>query len=109
MASANFWQRGEALDYTNSTDDMIPAGTVVTLEERIGVTGCDILPGEVGSVHVTGVFEIEKTGSDAIKMGKAVYFDGTGITDAADSNTPAGYAAEDAAAEAATIKVQIGG
>ena len=108
MATANYWQRGEALDYTNGTDDAIPAGTVVTLEDRIGVTGCDIPAKAVGSVHVIGVFEIAKTGTAAIKMGKAVYFDGNGITDTKASNTPAGYAAEDAAADATTIKVQIG-
>ena len=110
MANALFWQRGESLDYTNSTGDAIPAGTVVILEDRIGVAGCDIPAGAVGSVHVTGVFEIDKTsGGSAVKMGQKVYFDGTGITDTEDSNTPAGYAAADADADAATIKVQIGG
>ena len=113
MVNAKYWQRGEALDYTNSTDDDIPANSVIQLESRIGVSGCDIPAGAVGSVHMIGVFEIAKTGSSAIKMGQAVYFDGDGITDTAPSGTDKittsiGYAAADATADAETVMVQIG-
>lgn len=94
MAKAIYWQRGESLDYPNTTDATIAANTVVSLGTRVGVIGTDILPGEKGSVHVTGVFEMPKSGSSAITMGAAVYFDGTGITTTASSNTPAGYAAQ---------------
>jgi hypothetical protein len=41
-------------------------------------------------------------------MGTSVYFDGTGITEEADDNTPAGFAADDAAEEATVILVKIG-
>ena len=82
---AEYLQRGEALDYTNATDNLIPNDTVVALKDRIGVTGCPIPPGKTGSLHMTGVFEIKKTGTAAIEMGQTVYFDGTGITDAADN------------------------
>ena len=54
------------------------------------------------------MFEFKKTGTNEIKMGTNVYFDGTGITETAGSNTPAGYAAEDAVAGATSIKVKIG-
>lgn len=108
MATATFWQRGETLDYTNSTEADIPANTVVVIGDRIGVTGCDIPAGQTGSVHMTGVFEIKKTGEAAIDMGKKVYFDGTGITDTSDSATPAGYAAAAADASAEVVQVQIG-
>ena len=36
---AEYLQRGEALDYTNATDNLIPHDTVVALKDRIGVTG----------------------------------------------------------------------
>lgn len=117
MSKAEYWQRGEALDYHNTTDALIPANTIVQICSRIGVTGTAIAPGEVGSLHVSGVWEIKKTGTAEIAMGQTVYFDGTGITDAAnDGATPnatayveVGYAAADAAAGAATVLVKLRG
>lgn len=110
MATAEFWQRGESLDYTNGTEATIPANTIVTIGSRIGVTGCAIEPGQVGSLHVCGVFEIAKTGNAAIEMGAPVYFDGTGITGTSDSGSiEAGYAAAPAAAADTTILVKLCG
>lgn len=108
MSKASYWQRGESLDYKNTTETKIEANTVVKLAERIGIAGTDILPGTVGDIHMSGVFEFEKTSANAIPMGTSVYFDGTGITEAADSNTPAGFAAADSAEEDKTILVKIG-
>lgn len=108
MANATYYQRGEALDYTNAGSDKIAVGTVVKIGTRIGIAGDDILPKATGTIHVSGVFEFKKTGTNEIKMGTNVYFDGTGITETAGSNTPAGYAAEDAVANATSIKVKIG-
>ena len=82
---AEYLQRGEALDYTNATENTIPAGAVVTIATRLGVAGCDIPPGKTGSLHVCGVFKVKKTGTAAVAMGTTVYFDGTGLTDAADN------------------------
>lgn len=105
MAKATYWQRGESLDYVNSGDTVIEANTIVALGTRIGVIGTDINPKERGSIHVTGVFEIAKTGGE-IAMGAAVYFDGTGITTET-SGTPAGYAAAAAGADDATVLVKL--
>ncbi len=109
MSKAEYWQRGEALDYANATNALIPANTIVKFGSRIGVTGTDIAPGEVGSLHVGGVWEIKKTGTAKIDMGQTVYFDGTGITNAAEGNTEAGYAAATAAAGDTTILVKLRG
>lgn len=117
MSNAEYWQRGESLDYPNATDSLIPANTIVQIGSRIGVIGTNIAPGAVGSVHVCGVWEIKKTGTAEIAMGQTVYFDGTGITDAAnDGATPnatayveVGYAAAPAAAGAATVLVKLRG
>lgn len=107
MAKANFWQRGETLDYVNSGSAKIEAGTVIELGSRIGIAGGDIAVGETGSIHVVGVFEFPKTDSTAINAGTAVYWDGSGITATASTNTPAGYAAYTAAASATTVLVKI--
>lgn len=109
---ANYVQKGENLDYIPESN--VTAGTVVVLGDRIGIVGADIAAGETGSVIVSGVFELDKSGSNAIAMGQTVYFDGTGITDAADDGeesptayAKAGYAAAAAAASAAKILVKI--
>lgn len=104
MSEARYVQRGETLDYFNSTEKTIRAGEVIPLITRIGVAGTEIPPGKTGSIHVCGAFEIPKAGDAPIPMGTEVFFDGIGITDkdkedAADdegetvSHIPAGYAA----------------
>ena len=119
MAKATYYQRGEALDYKNTSGSKIEANTIVTLGSgasgRIGVAGTDIANGETGSVHVAGVFEMPKSSTNAITQGTAVYWDGTGITEASNDgeSTPtyypvAGYAAQGADASATTIYVKIG-
>lgn len=110
MSKAAYWQRGETLDYKNNTDTKIEANTVISFGSHIGVAGTDIHPGELGSLVVTGVFEIDKTATGAIEMGTEVYFDGTGITDTKGDDTPlAGYAAQAAAASDTVILVKLGG
>lgn len=105
---ATYWQRGESLDYVNETTAVIEANTIIDLGTRIGVAGTSINPGEKGSLHVTGVYEIAKTGAEEIAMGAAVYFDGNGITNAT-GGTLAGYAAEKAAADAKVVLVKLQG
>ncbi|TGX97709.1 DUF2190 family protein [Hominisplanchenecus murintestinalis] len=110
MSKAAFWQRGEALDYTNTGTKTIEANTIISFGGHIGIAGTDILPGEVGSLHVTGVFEMPKTDAAAIEMGTEVYFDGEGITATkGDSAIPAGYAVQAAAAADTVILVKLGG
>lgn len=109
MSKAAYWQRGESLDYVNNTAEIIEANTIIPIEGRIGVAGTSINPGEKGSLHVTGVYEIEKTGKSEIKIGADVYFDGTGITDSESGNTPAGYAAQTVEAEDEVILVKLMG
>lgn len=110
MSKAAYWQRGETLDYRNDTDTKIEANTVIVFGSRVGVAGTDILPGELGSLHVTSVFEMPKTATEAIEMGTDVYFDGEGITATkGDSTVLAGYAAQAAAAGDAVILVKLGG
>ena len=79
------------------------------------MTGAPIAPGETGALHVGG-WEMPKSGTNAIVMGQTVYFDGTGITDAADDGgSPAtayaevGYAAAAAGATDTKILVKING
>jgi len=109
MASAAFWQRGESLDYKNTGNTKIDANTIVLYGKRLGVVGCDIAPGEVGSLHVTGVFKLPKASSTAITAGAEVYWDATNsvITTTSTNNTLVGFAAQAAAADDETVLVSI--
>ena len=107
--TAAYIQKGETLDYKNATDKTIPCDTVVAVGGRIGVTGGEIKPGELGSLHMVGVFKMPKTGADAIEMGTAVHFDGAGITATAaeGTTTPAGYAAAPSEASDKFVLVKL--
>lgn len=107
MAKTTYVQIGENLDYKNETETAIAAGDLVKLETRVGVAATEILAGETGAVCVRGVFKMPKSGTAAVKMGALVYFDGTGITNTAGTNTPAGYAAASAAAADTEILVNL--
>lgn len=108
--TATYLQRGEALDYRNTTEETIPHGTIVTIGTRIGVTGCEIAPGKLGSLHVCGVFRIKKTDTAAMEQGQTAYFDGTGITGTSgDTAIEVGYVAEPAEAAEETVLVKLCG
>lgn len=107
---ATYIQRGESLDYKNETEDVIPAGSVINLKSRIGVAGTDIGPGEIGSVHVTGVFAIAKEDKE-IGIGIPLYYDTETEkikTEGSEGTTPAGYAAGPAVSQDPTVPVNIG-
>lgn len=122
MGKAAYWQRGETIDYINKTEETIEAGSVVSFGKRIGITGTDIAPGETGSLHVEGVFEVTKSGG-AIEAGDEVYLDvaamlakmdavaipsANGIFNSTVQNgIRAGYAVQDADADAETVFVKI--
>ena len=107
MSRAEYWQRGEAIDFKNETETVIEANEIVTFGKKIGVSGVPIAPGETGTLFVFGVFDMPKSSANVIAAGTTVYFDGTGITEEADGNTEAGYSIEAAGAEAKTIKVKL--
>lgn len=114
MSKAEYWQRGESIDYKNVGSSVIEANSVIIIGKRVGVAGMTIRPGETGSIHVKGVFSFDK---DAVEIaaGTEVYFDGEKITTAAQTgsgntatdNIPAGFAAEAAAESGKTVLVSI--
>ena len=105
---ATYVQRGETIEYKNTTDSMIKVDDVVCLGSRIAVAGDNIKNGETGILHTIGVFEIKKKESEVIDQGTNVYYSETdGITTTADSNIPAGYAFKSAIATDTTIYVKL--
>ena len=102
-----YYQRGETLDYIPT--EKLEAGQVVPIGTRIGVAAEAIPAGQPGHIHVVGVFAMTKANTEEIKLGAAVYYDAAAeaITTTADGNTPAGYAAADAATTATSVLVKL--
>lgn len=51
MSKAEYWQRGESIDYKNTGSSAIEANSVIVLGKRVGVAGMTIQPGETGSLR----------------------------------------------------------
>lgn len=111
MSKAEYWQRGETLDFVNSTGKVIEANTIIVLGQRMGVAGTEIPAGEKGTVHVEGIYSFPKAKSTAITAGALVYWDKTNncLTTTSTSSILAGYAAEAAGENDATVLVKING
>ena len=73
--SVKFIHRGDAIDYTPSSD--VSAGDVVVQEDLVGVAKLDIAAGLLGALHVSGVFDFPKaTGTNTgLAAGAKVYWD----------------------------------
>ena len=118
MSKAEYWQRGEAIDFVNSSAAKIEANQIVTFGNRVGVAGTPIEIGETGSLHVFSVFEMPKKADEVIAAGTTVYYDADAeaITTSGDNGKTgnekvafalAGYATEAAAAADTTVKVKL--
>ena len=75
MATARFIHDGNGIDYTPGSD--LPAGSVVVQGDLIGITKRDIATGGLGTLELTGVFDVAKTAGvgEAIAAGAKVYWD----------------------------------
>lgn len=105
MSKAEYWQRGESIDYKNTGSSAIEANSVIVLGKRVGVAGMTIQPGETGSLHVKGVFRFEKDDSE---ITAEVYVTAAGkMTTTASGNTAAGFATEAAKAAETSVLVNI--
>lgn len=106
MAKAIYRQKGETLDYIPDANQQ--AGDIVSLGTRVGVIGEDVQAGQLGHVHVEGVYQMPKD-TAAITLGATVYFNaGTGVVTAtAAGNVPAGYAVAEAAASDTAALVKL--
>lgn len=101
--------KGEVIDYTNSTDEIILAGQLVTVGEAIGVAGADIPVGETGTLSIEGLYEIPKDTGE-IKAGERVCLkDGKAKKhEAGDSDCAwLGHAAAPAKADDVVVLVKI--
>lgn len=112
VSKAAYWQRGETIDFKNETKNVIEENTVVAIGKRVGITGMRIEPGEMGELHVTGVFEFPKKVGEEAGLGCELFFDaeaGQITTTTAEGLIAAGFAAAKAAADTTTVLIKING
>lgn len=69
---AKYVQRGDSIDFTPSVD--MEAGEIVRLGNLIGITKIPIAAGTLGSVSVTGVFDVVKPSGITFAVGESVFW-----------------------------------
>lgn len=111
MAKANYWQKGDSIDYANTATAAIEANTIVVIGSHIGIAGGEIPAGAVGTLFLEGVFRLPK-GETEISLGDTLYFDaesGTVTATKAEKLFAVGYAVEAAAAAQAEVLTKLHG
>lgn len=110
MAKATFYQKGGAIDYTNSGSITIEANSVVSLATRVGIAGSDIAAGATGAVHVEGVFALPKKAALALTLGAVAYWSAAdSVVTATTTDIEIGWVTEAAAADDETVKIKLRG
>ena len=104
---AVYVQRGDAIDYVPDTDT--PAGTVVGLGSRIGITKFDIAANTLGALSLVGVFDFVKDTATAINQYDKVYWSPVdrkvNVTES--GNILVGIALETVDAAAETVRIKL--
>lgn len=107
MAKATYWQKGESINFVNTTEKEIEANTIIPFGKRLGIAGTIIIPGETGTLIMCGVFEVPK-GEGEITEGTMLYYDpDTQTVTATEKDIIAGYAVKTAAASETTIAIKL--
>lgn len=107
MAKAVFVQKGDNIDYINTTGAEIGYMDVVPLGSRIGVALEPIAIGATGTVSTTGVYSIAADSTAAFLTGDALYWSGGKAVKTA-GGVAVGWAIADKAQAGAVVTVKIG-
>jgi predicted RecA/RadA family phage recombinase len=103
----NYVQDGDVLNYTAAA--AIASGAVVLIGTRIGIALGDIAIGAVGTLAVTGVWQIAKLSTDVVAQGADLYWDAANsrLTTTASGNTKAGFAAAASGNGVTVVSIKI--
>ena len=101
-------QKGETIDYLN-LGAPIAYGAVINLGSRIAIAGEAIATGATGSIHTTGVFELDAINTAPFAVGATLYWDpgALNLTNVAAGNIPAGWATEPKLQAGVTARVRL--
>lgn len=104
--STNFIKQGEVLNYTSSKN--ILSGDLVIIGTIAGVAKTDIAVGEMGAIHITGVYSLPKS-NEAITQGAKVYWSNKNqnVTTSKQENVPIGVAANNTITSESQVHVLL--
>lgn len=106
---AIFKHRGDAIEHTPVAD--VTAGDVIVQGELIGVAKIDIKAGQLGALHVTGVFEVPRTTGGVLATGFKLYWDEANaratVDDAAGANAYLGKSVKESGDTDPTVLVRL--
>jgi predicted RecA/RadA family phage recombinase len=111
MPTATYVHHGDTVNYTPSV--LVPAGSVVVVNDLLGITTRDLPANQPGSLAVVGVFDLPKaTGAgSALDMGVLAYWDATNqvvtAADASGVNKLLGKTVAASGDDDATIRVRL--
>jgi len=86
MPQAISVERGDVIDYTPSSD--VPAGSIVVLNNLIGVTTRKILANELGALEIMVVVQVAKPTGIAFAFGEPAFWDAADEEANADDTNP---------------------
>lgn len=103
--TAQYINGGMTMKHTPSGADLA-AGSVVVVNDTIGINNLPILDGVEGILQLSGEFELPKDAATAFAAGVTVYWDVSAqeITETATDNEYFGKVKEAAAADATTVR-----
>ena len=109
MATANYVQVGDIINFVNSTGNEIGYHEVIVLGERIAVATMSIPKDEVGTLSLVGIWEMPAVSGTAFAVGDLLYFNtSTKSLTATEGDVTAGICVEPKTAGLTVAKVKIG-
>lgn len=103
MPKARFVQRAESVDFTPNRD--IESGEVVRLGNLIGVAKLPIQAGELGTLALSGVFDLPKPVGLSFPVGSAVYWNSGALSPS--GGVLLGLAVKSAPGESSSIRILL--
>ena len=70
-------QSGKKVDFTNTTGSAITDGDLVVLAEQAGIAIESIATSAIGTIQISGVFQVVKDAGEAWTQGQKVYYNST--------------------------------
>jgi len=107
MATGTFLHDGDSIDYTPMAD--VAAGQVVVMTDLVGIAKQPIAANKLGSLAVTGVFELPKSTAAGITIGVLCYWDAANqrVSTVETGNTYLGKCVKTADTTDPTVQVRL--
>jgi predicted RecA/RadA family phage recombinase len=106
---AIYVQCEDAIDYTPAA--RLPSGSVVLIGALVGITSRPLAAGELGTLALTGIFDIARAPGAAVPAGTRHFWDATAgqavTVDGGGANRPLGVSVTDAGADDRRVRIRL--